>query len=414
MLVDTVVRVLLFACLAVFGSRTARAEPARAITFDEAIGLAARSPEASGAAERLAARRRGDRRIGRWAGTTQATFMPGGIVSPPSSRGFEMQANATHTWSPVRTAARTRSAARAERATLGARARAEALRERIEAARLWIELFAVERQRRLLDERVAVAQARVRATVAAVEHGVARRIDADLARAEHAALASEALELEGRQAEIVRRLAEAIGRPERLDLVASGPLPAPNLPPDSTLRGMLREVDALPEVAASRIAVTAARARRAEARARTMPQLVAGAQVERSAADDWTLYGIVGVQFAGTTSRGRTDATYEEAIAAATNDLERVRVAARAEIERILHDLDHARRTLTLVEDHLLPAATDLRARLERAVARGEETIHPLLDARMREIEARTAHIRARADLAWASVRAWLLLQEMR
>ncbi|HJL17859.1 MAG TPA: TolC family protein [Sandaracinaceae bacterium LLY-WYZ-13_1] len=396
----------------------AAAQPTARVRFDEALDLADHAPAVEGTRRALAAREAGDEGIGGTARATQITAMPGAAIAPDQEQGFELQVNVTQGWNLGDLGgARRRSAAR-EREALRARARAEALRARIEAARRWLDLRALERLEASLEARVAVVRERVDATERAMAAGLRTEADLADARALAAELAQARLRIHGERFEAATQLAEAMGRaplgddPETM-IVTAGAAPTPELPSPEGVRARLASLDELPDVTARRLAETAARAREVEAAARYAPVLQLGAQLERTAADVWVLYGIAGLSFSAFGQGDRDVALARAEAEEAAGRAEAARVRARAALTRATHEVEHTRRRLASLEERLLPALETLRARRERALELGEGTVFEVMEARRRELEARAWVERARGARRWAEVRLWLLLSEL-
>lgn len=382
------------------------------VTFDDALALGAEAPSGQRARRALEARQVGDARIGGTAQGTTLTIMPGAVLTPDQERGFDFQLAATQGWNLGDLGGARRRAASHERDALGAQARAEALRARLEAAHRWIELHTLETLEAVLAERAALTERLVATTGRAVEAGVATAADLADARATEAELDQRRLQLEGTLFESATRLAVAMGRRPDRALRTDGPLPEPRLPALPAMQ-RLAEAERMPSVVALRLTELAARAREEEASAQYAPVLQVGAQLERSASDAWTLYGIAGLSFNGFHQSDRAASVARaEAVAAAT-DAEAAILRARAELGAALHEVEHTRRTLEGLEDRLLPALATLRERRERALALGEGTLFAVLDAQRRELALRELLVRARGERVWAEVRMWMLLAEL-
>jgi outer membrane protein TolC len=386
---------------------------AQHVSFDEALAVGERSPTVEAPRRELEARRAGDDGIGGTATSSNLTFMPGAVVAPDQDQGFESQLSFTQGWNLSDLGGTRRRAAAAEREVLSAEVRADALRVRLEAARRWIDLATLQAVEEIHLEHRTVALARVERAERALAAGVGGAAELAEARAEQADLEQHRLDLEGDRFLASVQLAVAMGRHPSERLRATGALPAPTLPSASEIRARAREIDALPDVAVRRLAASAAREREIEASAQYAPVLSVGAQLERSAAGAWVLYGIVGMTFNAfgqdrrPTSVAHASAERQEAEIVVT----RVRVAG--EVEDAIHEVEHTRRQLRALEETLVPALTDLRQRRERALTAGEETIFAVLDARRRLLVAREEATRARGARAWAEVRLWLLLAEI-
>ncbi len=384
-----------------------------AVTFDEALSLGEASPAVEARRRELAAREARSDGMGGTAQATTLTFMPGAVLNPDLVQGFDAQVSLTQGWNLAGLGGARRRAAREEREVISAEIRARALRARLEAARRWIELSTRQAVEELLGAQGILARERLDHAERALAGGVGRAMDVADARAEAVDLDRRRLDVEGERVWAANQLAVAMGRPSSEGLRADGPLPAPGLPDEGTIRSRLEDIDALPELAVRRLAASAARAREEEAHAQYAPILTLGGQLERGSLGSWTAYGIASFSMNAFGQDGRSVAVAHAAAAREDAELDVARVRARADLEDALHEVEHSRRQLTNIIEELLPALNDLLQRRERALAAGEATIFVLLDARHRSLVAEEARVRAEGAKAWAEVRLWLLLSEL-
>ncbi len=386
------------------------------VSFDQALDLGGRTPTTRGERRALEARRRGDEGIGGTAQATQLTVMPGATLAPSQGRGFELQINATQGWNLGGLGHARRRAAAEERQALTADIRLQALRARLEAARWWLALRTLERVDASLEAQEAVVRQEVSATERGVAAGVRTAPELAEAQALVARLAQERLMVEGERFDASTELAAAMGTsPPRAGapLITEGPDPTPQLPALSTVRSRIASLDDLPEVAAARLAETAARAREAEVSAQYAPVFQAGVQVERTASDAWVLYGVLGASYAmfGQGDRARSLSRAETERAAGAT--EAARVGAASALARAMHEVEHSRQTVASLRNELLPSLAAALERRTRALALGEETTFAVMNARRRVLEARTTLERAEGAALWAEVHLWLLLAEL-
>jgi outer membrane protein TolC len=388
-------------------SRATRAEP---VTFDEAIFWSEQSPAADAPRRALAAREDGDATIGGTAQALSITAQPGARVTPDEERGFEGQFTVTQGWNLAGLGRVRREAAASERSALAAHARAVALAVRLEAARLWIELHTFERLLAVTREQLELARETQRLMTRAAEAGVGTL--ADVAAAE--ALASEMMRAvvvtEGHVHQTSIELSRAMGREATSGLRTAGPAPAPELPGGDSLEARVERVSRLPRVSAIRLAALAARAREREAHATMGPLVALGAQIQNEPPSAWTVMGNVGlvVQPFDRGMRARSMALAEAAQSEAEHAHAQLR--AQAELRDAIHDLEHARRTVTVIDSEWLPAVMRLVERRARALAAGEGTAFAWLSARKDSAEVQALLVRALGAQRWAEVRLWLLL----
>lgn len=413
-------RILVRVCCALCASHLAVSARAHAqeISFDEALALGALSPAVSGARDVLKARESGDESIGGTTGQTALTFMPGGLVFPPSLANevtpWEMQFNITQGWNLGNLGGARRDAAKDERGALTAAIRVRALRARLDAARYWIDLDTLAEIARTVEQRIEGAEDLVAQAERALSSGEGTAQPVAEARAMLAQLQQRRLDLEGEQFTVAAQLAVAMGRaPSSEPLRTTGDPPTPELPDVAEIRTRVDNIDAAPDVVIERLRETAAKARAVEASAQYAPVLSVGAQVERSALGTWVVYGVSGVTFHGAGQDRRWASIAESEAAGARADTVSARLRVRAELEEAMHDLVHSASVAKLLDEETLPALRKLVASRERAVALGEESRFALIEAHDRELAVVEAAHRAHGANNWAQVRLWLLLAEL-
>ncbi|MCZ7679331.1 MAG: TolC family protein [Sandaracinaceae bacterium] len=397
----------LVSALLVLAPATAGAQP---ITFDRAIALSTRAPRVEGAARALETRRSGDADIG---GTSQGltvTATPGARVLSEQDQGFEGQLAITHSWNLGDLTGARRRAAAAERRVLAAERRALALLARLEAARRWIDLHRLGELARVVAEEEALASTLADATARALGAGAATGADEAEVDAHLAEVRLRALAIEGALHEASVALSFATSRPPTSRLRAAGPLPEPEVPDEVDVR----VVAELPAVAVERLAAAAERAREVEVAAAYAPQVALGAQIQRESPSGVIVGAVLGLSIPlfDQGQRGRSVARGE----AERRDAEHAhaRLEAARDLALAVHDVEHQRREERAARELLVPALERLVERREAALRAGEGTIFALLDARRRALEARGRWIEARAARAWAEVRLWILLAELR
>jgi cobalt-zinc-cadmium efflux system outer membrane protein len=402
--------------LAVIGVLTGSVATAAAqnVTFDEAIGLAEVGPDVRAATRTLEVRRGRDGAISDITGWTQIWLQPGWRALEQSDQAYESQYYATHSWSLSDLANLQRSAASSERDVLDAEARRAALARRIAAAQAWIALRTSERLLELAAELSAAVTDEIAVMEHAVSVGVRTRTDLGETQVWSGELALLALALEERAADARIALALAMATDRRAPgLNTAGPLPEPVLPAPGELTRMLEDVDALPEVELRALGAIEARAHAEEAHAFWAPQLQLGVQLQNEAPSGLSVFGIAALTFglADLGARGYAQMLGEAELADATVDV--VRAEARAEIERVLHAVEHERERVQLVTTRLVPALEALIAAREASLTAGEGTMFELILARRRLGDARVEQIDAEGARAEAEVHAWLVLAEL-
>lgn len=395
----------------------ARAQPAApAVAFDEAIGLSQRTPRVLAMERSLRVRREEDRKVAGGVQATQVTVMPGvNWVPEPEPDTFEVQVNVTQSWNLGRLGRRARDAARSERAGLSARSRAQALTARLDAAKAWLDLRTLESVDGLLEQANSIAERYVRESEYALEAGAHTRADVARAEALAAEIAEQSLDVHGARFDAATALSLALGRelPDTAShappLSTRGPIPQPEVPDESSLASYASRVNALPEVAAERLASLSAQARELEAAAQYAPLLQTGFQVEH-AGDTWVAYGILGATFRNNGDPGRALSIARAEAARSAGEAEARALEARGHLAYAWHEVEHERRREAPCHDRLLPSLNDLAQRNRESFESGAGTVFEWLDAERRKLEAQTRCAWAGGASAWARVRLWLLL----
>jgi cobalt-zinc-cadmium efflux system outer membrane protein len=390
------------------------AGPGAAVTFDEALGLAARAPAVSGAAAAAAEQRRVADEVSSLVANPTLTVQPGAARDPLDGRIRPVnEATLLQGWNLSGLPGRREAAVRAEGQFLSAEARAAALSHRLAAAQGWLELWAAQQSLADSLQEHEIAREFAARVSRAAEAAASTRVEAADAASYAAEAHVQAIQVEGEVTDRGFALAAAMGQRARDPLAAAGPLPSPALPVRTDWPSLLAAAERLPAVAARRITGDAERARELELRASKGWALGTGVKVTRDYLGTWGAQAVLDVAFP-LFDRGEREAAGPAAAAArARGEHEEAAAAAATELARALHDVEHTQEILDANERELLPAAAE-NARLREASMRaGETTVLEVLLARRVWAAARARHTRARAAHAWASVKVWLLLADL-
>ena len=387
--------------------------PAReTITFDDALGLADRSPAVTGAARAAQVKREGDGHISSLPANPVLLLQPA-VAPRDAARRPEGQLSLSAPVNLSGLGGARRDAAARETATLDAQARAEALSRRLDAARAWIDLWAAELAERLSREELALATELAQRTRRAAESAALTRADAADADAYLAEARLLALSVEGEVTDLGLALSRAVSRPRPEVLGTQGQLPTPDVPDRARWPALVAAAGALPAAQALRLSAEAEKARAAEARAARGLELSVGAMAQRDAQGRDLLLATVGFSFPFF-ERGAREAAPRAAEAVrldgAASDAARV---AAAELARALHEVEHTGEVLSATEQGLVPAAQESARLRQAALAAGDATVLEVLVSRRAAVQARARAIRALAAYAWARVRATLLLGQL-
>jgi outer membrane protein TolC len=375
---------------------------AQEVSFDQAIGLAARTPAVRASERALAARTRGDARITSTTESSRFYAMPGLRAFSAEDRGFEGQVQLGHSWNLAGLAGAQRRTAAEERRARAAEGRATALAQRLEAARAWMSLREAEAHLVTSREALGIAERVLERIERATEAGVATRADVAEARAYVSEARADVLGVQGEIVDAQVELGAALGSADVERLATSGALPVPSLPGAEEIERALRDVAGVPEIVAARLRVVASRAREAEVAA------MRGTRFESPAG--LLLFGQVGESMPLADLAARERALVREETELREGQAEEAALAWQREAHRVAHEVEHTAAVAGSYRQERVPALEALLAARERQLVTGESTVLPVLEATRRVVEARAALTRADTEHAWAAVRAWLLL----
>jgi len=386
---------------------------AKALAFDEAIGLSENAPGLTGVRTSLEVRRRADSKLPKGSQNPQLQVMSGGRLPGAQEPGFEFQASLKQGWRLGRDGKKRQQAAVAESDAAAASLRATSLERSLGAARAWVDLHAAEL--RLAEARAALETDET--LLALLERarvgGAATVMEVATARAAVAEAQLAVTELQGEVHDDGLRLARETGVRSGAPLRTRGAYPDPPLASEAELRVWFGQLEQLPEVVQHRLEARAARARAVEARAAKSTLLTTGVAVQRESNGDAIMFGVLGLQVpvVARNQRRVAAAEFEAGRADAAADQHAVEASARLQVA--LHDLHHTEERLHTLANETLPALDQQIAALERAAAAGEGTrIAPLRARHIRHLIAR-ARIEAESRRVWARVEVWLYLQAL-
>ena len=404
--------------LLLLGSAAGLAAPpttaAPALSFDEAIALADRTPTVAAVQQSARVKRQLDARISRLPYNPQLGVQVGyrrelveaGVAAMVSvAQGFNLDGYG---------AARLRSA-HAEEATLDAEVTAARLRQRLLGARSWTALWGATAAQREAEIEVGVMGEFLVRIERGAQAGALIQVDVTEARAYLAEARLQALTIEGEVFELGLEVARSVGRATDAPLVPAGPLPEPALPELSkAVRDhLLTLAGELPEPRARRLMSEGERLRAAETRAQRGTQLTLGAQWVHEPSAPSTVLGTLTLQLPvfdhGERERADVLASAERLHGAAADAL----LSAKTELVATLHEVEHSREIWEHLTASMLPASeTNLRLR-ERLLQAGEGTVLEVLLARRSLAAIRGRAARARAALSFARYKLWLYFQQL-
>jgi len=383
---------------------------AQAISFDEAIGLAAGTPRVRGEARALEERSAGDARISDTTEASRLYAMPGVRALEEADVGFEGQIQLGHSWNLAGLADAQRRTASQEREAREARTRAVALAHRLLAARAWMSMREAEAHLGTAREALEIAERVLERTLRAQGAGVATLADVAEARAFVSEARAAVLAVQGEIVDTQVDFGAALGRADVETLGTAGEIPSPSVPSAAEIERVLADVTRIPEVEAARLSALASRARDAELAAIRGPRLDADLMVYRESPGGLMIFGQLGVALPLADLAARERSVAREEAVLREGEAEEQALAWQREAHRVAPEVEHTAAGAESYRTELVPALEALLAARERQLAVGETTVLPVLDATRRLVEARAALTRAETERAWAATRAWLLL----
>ena len=396
------------------GAQAMPPEVGASITFDEALGLAARAPAVAGAEAAAADQRRIGDSVSSVISNPTLNVQPGAARDPLDDQWKYLgETTLMQGWNLSGFPGDRKASIRAEGDQLRAEARAAALSHRLAAAQAWMELWAA--QQSLADSLQEADLAREFSAKMARAAAVAAFTRAEAAdAATYAAEAHvQALAAEGEVVDRGYQLAVAMGQQAEKSLVASGPLPSPPAPRRADWPAILEAAGKLPAVAAHKLASDASRARDVEARSSRGWGLGTGVKGTRDYLGTWGAQAVVELSFP-LFDRGEREAAPQAAAAArAEGEFQESRAVAATELARSLHEVEHTGEVLDAIEKELVPAAEANASAREASMRAGETTVLEVLVARRVWAAARARRTRALATHAWAQVKVSMLLADM-
>jgi outer membrane protein TolC len=383
---------------------------AQAVSFDQAIGFAARTPAVRASERALRSRTEGDARISSTTEASRFYAMPGRRALTAEDRGLEGQIQIGHSWNLAGLAGAQRRTASEERRARAAETRATALAQRLAAARTWMSLREAEAHLATSRETLGLAERVLERTLRAESAGLATRADVAEARAFVSEARADVLGVQGELVDAQVELGAALGSADVEHLATEGPIPVPEVPAPEAIEQALRDVSQAPDVVAARLRVVASRAREVEVAAARGARFDADAIAYRESPNGLLLFGQVGVTVPLADLAARERSQVREEMDVLEGGAEEAALAWQREAHRVAHEVEHTAAVAESFRSERVPALEALVAARERQLTAGETTVLVLLDATRRAVEARAALTRADTERAWAAVRAWLLL----
>lgn len=378
-------------------------QPPAEIGFPEAVGLAATAPEVVGAQHGIDLTRAAIEAANHGWSPLAIRVMPQLAVGTPEGFGARIAVEQAIPLTDRRGA--TRASAAALTAQRIAEARARSFELRLAIGEAWIQSWIANAERARARDALQIALSIVELTTRGRAAGAFTQLELAEVKTLAAEASATALDAEGRGTDAAFELGAALGR--GVPRSAGATLPEVVIPerviPDVVAR--------LPEVRARRLAAISARTRGAEARTARAYELIVGGELLADPGGDRR--GAVTLGITLPHDRGRRE-LLEARAEAARQDGEAEAIAARSSIAigRAIHDIEHGRELLALIDQELLPALDDAARQRKRAFELGEATVLEVLAGERAALAGRRAAIEARAQHAWARIQLALWLED--
>lgn len=369
------------------------------LSFDEALRLAGQAPAVEAAAAAVEERRKLTDATSTLVANPQLGVQPG-VRRHPLGVGPEVYLSLTQPLNLAGFGGARKDALAKELEQDRALGRAALHLGRLRAARAWFSLWA--NQAALAEakrEQDLAADWAGRVERAAVAGGLTRA-DAAAARSWRAEASLAVLASEGEVFLAGVLLSEALGLDATAPSQVVEALPELPLPAGAALQESVARAELAPGVELATHTRDAEEARVTELKAANGTWLQVGAQAGREGSGD--LVGLATLQLTVPAfDRGERDQARSKALATRAEGERRDALArARAERLRAIHELEHTREVLDVVERDLVPAAEDAARFAQKRMEGGEGTAFEWVMARRTVLAARSRRVFVQADHA--------------
>jgi outer membrane protein TolC len=385
---------------------------AQPLGFDEAIARADRSPALSAQASGLELRRELAESVPWVTSNPTLQVQPGARLSPTGATGPELYVGVAQELSLSGAGSSRKTAALrevdADEAALAVRRRAA----RLTVAQAWLAAWASTGALAAAREELALTQQLTASVVRGAAAGGFTRVDVAITKAYGAEAHLAELSLEGeafsRSVALARALStETPGLPE---VAATLPVIALKASEHASLVESARSSN---RVKAARADEDAARAHSAELEASRGASLQVGALGWREGGGDVAALAKLQLTLPAFERAQRERSVAAAGVAQAEGHVRTALVDERLDRLDALHELEHTAQTRRVLEDALLPAASEAVEGTTRRFIAGEVTAQELVLARRTLVSTKARVIRARADEVFARFRVVVLSQEV-
>lgn len=399
--------------LAVPGARASDGGGTYRVTLDEALRLAERTGAVEGASGAARNKALADKGLSPILGNPEVTLQQGWVDDPdPAAAGSLSQLSVSV---PLKLSGQAQvQAARAETEALEAQARLQLHDRKLEVATAWLGLWALQSSLESASVEAQLAATLLGKVEAAQRLGGVTRLEVAEARTYAAEARLLVLDVEGALFAARLELARTLGLRTRQEVRAEGPAQALLQDPTREERQALFEAAARhPAVLAQRHLARSAEARVREARAAAGWQLSIGAQGSLQANRYPTVTGLLAIT-PPLFERGAREAAREAAqLALAEGQLREVTAATTGQVADALHEVEHANEVHRVLEQELVPSATQAAELATLLFDNGQSQVLDVLRARRAMSAAQRRLVAGRAEAALAGLRLTLLREAL-
>ena len=384
------------------------------LTFDDAILLALRRPEAQEAQQVRAARSDADDDVHRWVGNPSVQVQVGRRRVPRADAGVEVQATLLQGFALGRVGTARLDALAAELGALDLEERVERMWAALEAGDAWLSLYAAEQERAAAEASVALGEQHL----AVVTHGRALASSTEAQLTDAVRVLGE-LRMAAVNAESVVRaaaleLAHATAQHGPLRLATLGDPPEVALPSLAGLHADESILDGLPTLQLQEALARVAAARATEVERGTRGTGALGLYIERDSPRGIVLAGVFQANFGFVDRGGRARSETEAAGARAEAQVVRAHHEAHGLFHAAIDAVELSERTQSAHSEQVVRALEQHVAQLARRLELGASTRPELLRAHLLLAQARMEQQRLDGLTVRARLRLRLLLDAAR
>jgi outer membrane protein TolC len=382
--------------------RTLASLPIEAIGYEDALARVERVPELNA---------RVDAARGLQLASTRVSSLPSDLVLSAEAgprvtpdRDVQGRIGVSQSFALAGLGGARREVLHGEAAALDAERAAALFERRVEVARAWLEVHYAQQAVAVAGNELGLAEDLARVTARGAELSELTRADAADAQGYAAEARLNFLSAQGLLIDARYQLTRALGVSDRV-LDAGGETPELEVPSASRVAALNARLERSPALAALVMQVAVVHARMRELGAEHASQIAVGAIADRTDPRGFAVLGMLSftLPWEGRLARDRADLEASQAVLDGRLAAERTR--GHVELDRLAHEIEHAREVLEQAETKLLPAIGAGLAAREALFRAGEGNALELILARRSALSLRVRRERLRTDLLFALAR---------